>query len=372
MSKLTGERFRSIVVFLSFLLCIPIFLFDITMPQGAPDPVLYIVPIMIVSFYGIKRSHVLLMGLLTVALSIAGFYLARSGIGAYSASDLAFTILALITSTILGSYIVGQTVKLGRLNDELKRNNENLEKARLELEYLNRRLEENVRALNRSNEDLTNFAHLASHDLKSPLNTVSAFLQLLQQKYRGKVLDQKAEEYIAHAVRGSLHMASLIDDLLRYSSIDQGRVESGPVNMNEVLEQVKESLGATVLELGAAISSDPLPTVNANRSQMVHVLQNLVANALKFHGPEPPAVHLSAVSDEEGWRFSVKDNGIGIDPKYADKLFKMFSRLHSQDEYPGTGMGLATVKKIVERHGGHVWFESEIGKGTTFYFTING
>lgn len=167
------------------------------------------------------------MGLLTVALSIAGFYLAPSGIGGYSASDLGFTVLALITSTILGHYIVGQTVKLGQLNDELKRNNERLEKARLELEDLNRKLEENVRALNRSNEDLNGFAHVASHDLKSPLSTISAFLQILQQRYRGKVLDQKAEEYIDHAVRGSQHMARLIDDLLRYSSVDQGRDEGG-------------------------------------------------------------------------------------------------------------------------------------------------
>lgn len=180
MPELTGERFRSIVALLSFLLCIPIFLFDIMLPQGAPDPVLFIVPIMIISFYGRKRLLVLLMGLLTVALSIAGFYLAPSGIGGYSASDLGFTVLALVTSTILGFYIVGQTVKLGQLNDELKRNNERLEKARLELEDLNRKLEENVRALNRSNEDLNGFAHVASHDLKSPLSTIPAFLQILQ------------------------------------------------------------------------------------------------------------------------------------------------------------------------------------------------
>ncbi len=370
MQELTKERSRSIVIFLSFLLCIPIFLFDTTTPQGSPDPVLYIVPMMIVAYRARRERPLVLIGLLAMALTIIGFYISPAGVGGYTLLDFAFTVFALIASTVLGYYIIGQTVKLGRLNDGLRENNERLERAGRELEELNKKMEENIKALNRSNEDLQDFAYVVSHDLKSPLSTISSFLQLLRLKYEGKVLDQKADEYIDYAMRSSAHMARLIDDLLQYSRIDQGDLERMPVDMNTVFDRVRENLNATIDELGAAVSSDPLPTVNANGSQMVQLLQNLVANALKFHGQEAPVVHLSATRADSMWQFSVKDNGIGVDPRYKDKLFKLFSRLHSQEEYEGTGIGLATVKRIVERNGGKVWLDSEVGKGTTFFFTI--
>lgn len=372
MQGLAEGHHRSIIILLSFLLCIPIFLFDITTPPGAPSPVLYIIPIMIVAYYVQRAVYLVLLGLLIAALIVVGFFLSPAGVGSYTLADFVFTLFAVLTSTVLGFYIVRQTVKLGELNDKLKENNERLEQVRRDLEDANNKLEENIKALNRSNEDLTDFAHVVSHDLKSPLSTISSFLQLLKLRYSGKVLDQKAEEYIDHAVRSSGHMAHLIDDLLHYSRIDQGEMKKEPTDMNAILDQVREGLGATITELGAVVSSDPLPTLNANPSQMMQLLQNLVANALKFHGPEPPHVHVSAVKVDGTWEFSIKDNGIGIDPKYRDKLFKLFSRLHTQDEYEGTGIGLATVKRIVERHDGRVWFDSEPGKGTTFHFTLPG
>ncbi len=224
--------------------------------------------------------------------------------------------------------------------------------------------------LNQSNEDLKKFAYIASHDLKSPLSTISSYLQLLQRKYQGKALDQRAGEYIGHSVDAARHMAHLIDDLLQYSTIEQSDMDLEPTDMNQVLDTVRQNLAASIASLQASVSSDRLPTIRANGTQMVQLLQNLVANALKFHGPEAPRIHVSAEKRGAAWQFSVQDNGIGIEPQYADRLFQMFSRLHSSAEYEGTGIGLATVKRIVERHGGTVWFESEPGHGSTFFFTI--
>ncbi len=221
-----------------------------------------------------------------------------------------------------------------------------------------------------SNAELQQFAYVASHDLKAPLTTISSFLQLLQSRYKEKVLDERASGFIDQTVDSSRRMGKLIDDLLEYSKIDQGNGSLEPVDMNVVLDQVRQNLAASISESGAVVSNDSLPTVVANGSQMVQLFQNLVANGIKFHGPNDPRVHVSAEGRGGVWRFSIRDNGIGIDPRYKDRLFQMFSRLHAQSEYEGAGIGLALVKKIVERHGGRVWFESEPGKGSTFYFTL--
>ncbi|MDW5562914.1 MAG: PAS domain S-box protein [Methanomassiliicoccus sp.] len=223
--------------------------------------------------------------------------------------------------------------------------------------------------LKRSNDDLQQFAYIASHDLQEPLRMVIAFLGLLSKKY-GDELPSQAKEYVATAVEGSVRMRELIDDLLDYSRLESRPVEPMDVDMGRVAQAVRDDLGMLIAESGAEVAIYPLPTIHADEVQMKQLLTNLISNALKFRAEQPPRVEVSAVTYNFMSVFAVQDNGIGIDPKYAEKLFKMFHRLHTKEEYPGTGIGLAVAKKIVERHGGRIWFESEPGKGTTFFFTI--
>jgi PAS domain S-box-containing protein len=225
------------------------------------------------------------------------------------------------------------------------------------------------RSLERSNSELQQFAYLASHDLQEPLRMVISYLSLLDRKYKGE-LDAQAKEYIDHAVDGGARMRHLIDDLLAYSRVETTAKVSAPVNMKEILESTIKVLKVSIDESKADIYIEPMPTIMADGPQIQQVLQNLISNAIKFHGPERPMVHISAREGRKEWTFSVKDNGIGLNEEYADKIFQMFQRLHNQDQYPGTGVGLAIVKKIVERHGGRIWVESEEGKGATFFFTI--
>jgi light-regulated signal transduction histidine kinase (bacteriophytochrome) len=193
--------------------------------------------------------------------------------------------------------------------------------------------------------------------------------KLLEKRYKDQ-LDPKAREYIANAIEGGSRMRQLIDDLLAYSRLETTGKEFVPVNMNEVLESTIKVLMVPIQENKAEILVGPLPTVGADGSQMVQLMQNLVGNAIKFRGSERPMVQITAKPGQRDWTFSVKDNGIGLNKEYADKIFQMFQRLHNQDQYPGTGVGLAIAKKIVERHGGRIWVESEEGKGATFFFTI--
>ena len=223
--------------------------------------------------------------------------------------------------------------------------------------------------LKRSNEELQQFAFIASHDLREPLRMITAYLDLLCKKFDNE-LSPQAKEYMTIAIDGSVRMRELIDDLLEYSRLGSRPIEPTKVDMNEVARKVLEILNVSVKEADAQIVVETLPTIMADKQQIGLVLQNLLSNAIKFRGSEPLRIDISANRQVRDWVFSVKDNGIGIDPKYTDKLFKMFSRLHTKEEYPGTGIGLAIVKKIVERHHGRIWFESEPGKGTTFFFTI--
>ncbi|MDW5563765.1 MAG: ATP-binding protein [Methanomassiliicoccus sp.] len=224
--------------------------------------------------------------------------------------------------------------------------------------------------LRRSNAELQQFAYVASHDLREPLRMVISHLELLEKKYDGRVMDEKAKEYLHYAIEGADRMRRMIADLLLYSRIDiQERTEE-QVDMDGVLAAVLGDLKNYIEESGATVTSDPLPPVEADRMQMLQLLENLVVNAIKFRGQEAPRVHLSANQRDSEWVFSVRDNGIGIDPHMQDEVFHMFHRLHNDNEYEGTGIGLAISKKIVERHGGRIWFESEPGKGTTFLFSL--
>ena len=223
--------------------------------------------------------------------------------------------------------------------------------------------------IKRSNTELQQFAFVASHDLQEPLRMVVSYLTLLEKKYQNE-LDPEAQEFIHYAVDGGERMRHLIDDLLEYSRVDTKGKEFDLVDMNEAVKSTLDDLAVLIEENRAEIIVDILPTVVADRSQVVRVFQNLIGNALKFRGTEPPRIHVSAKQGAREWTFEVKDNGIGFDMQYADKIFMMFQRLHTRAEYQGTGIGLAIVKKIVERHGGQIWAESEEGKGTSFFFTI--
>lgn len=223
--------------------------------------------------------------------------------------------------------------------------------------------------LKRSNIDLQQFAYVASHDLKEPLRMVTSYLYLLDRMNNGKWNDT-SKEYMHFALDGAQRMQAMIDDLLAYARVATSSKPPTLVNMEEILEVTLNDLKVNVEENEASIACESLPSVMGEQSQLILLMENLVGNAIKYRGQATPKIHICAQEHGIEWIFSVKDNGIGIDPKYQDKLFHIFQRLHTQDEYKGTGMGLAISKRIVERHGGRIWFDSEEGKGATFFFSI--
>jgi light-regulated signal transduction histidine kinase (bacteriophytochrome) len=226
-----------------------------------------------------------------------------------------------------------------------------------------------ARELARSNAELEQFAYVVSHDLQEPLRMVHSYLQLLQQRYRGQ-LDENADEFIAFAVNGAARMHNLIRDLLLYSRVETKGQSFEPTDCAVVLQAVLANLQTAIEENQARITYDDLPTVIADEVQLTQLLQNLLGNAIKFRSTHPPQIHLSVESRDNEWLFSVRDNGIGIQAEYSKRIFMIFQRLHTSEEYQGTGIGLAICEKIVERHGGRIWVESALGKGATFCFTI--
>ena len=294
-------------------------------------------------------------------------------------------ILGLLLSTYENA--IEQNHELARAQEELKALNEQLEERvrerTVELtdanESLKRQIAERTRAeaalarqareLARSNSELEQFAYVASHDLQEPLRMVSSYVQLLAKRYAGK-LDDDAEDFIAYAVEGAKRMQQLIRDLLSYSRVNAKGKPFVPVASEEILGQTLDDLQLALEESGGGVTHDPLPTVMADPGQLGQLFQNLIANAIKFRGDLPPAVHISSEQNGGEWTISLRDNGIGIDPQYAERIFVIFQRLHGKEEYGGTGIGLSVCKRIVERHGGRIWVESEAGKGATFFFTM--
>jgi len=236
-------------------------------------------------------------------------------------------------------------------------------------------LAQSARELTRSNAELEGFAYAASHDLQEPLRMVASFVGLLKERYQGQ-LDRDADEFIAFAMDGAKRMQRLIDDLLEYSRVATRGQPPAPTDAAAALGEALWNLTLAIEEAGATVTHDPLPTVLADPIQLMQLFQNLVGNALKFRGSEPPRVHVSAratfeVSEtSKVWVFAVRDNGIGIAPENFERIFGVFQRLHSQTEYPGSGIGLAVCQKIVARHGGRIWVASQPGAGATFYFTL--
>jgi signal transduction histidine kinase len=334
---------------------IPMFVFD-----GIRDVTLtgYFAVIAMTSL--VLGGHPLLViTLLSSITAVAAFYAEKSGIivttlgKPSSPADLIVVLLTLNTTALLS----GITVRRMMAGYERARRNE-------------KALARQAQELARSNEELEQFAYAASHDLQEPLRMVSSYLRLLERRYKGQ-LDTDADEFIAFAVDGATRMQTLINDLLTYSRIGTRGKPFAPTDSAGVLNQALTNLQVAIEESGATVTHDEMPTVLADDMQLAQLLQNLAGNAVKFRKPDtPPQIHVGVERSSGDWVFSVRDNGIGIDPQHFERIFLIFQRLHSREEYEGTGIGLAVCRKIVERHGGRIWVESEPGEGSTFYFTI--
>jgi light-regulated signal transduction histidine kinase (bacteriophytochrome) len=234
---------------------------------------------------------------------------------------------------------------------------------------LERRVQERTAELTRSNAELEEFASVVSHDLQEPLRVISSYVRLLERRYKAQ-LDRDADDFISFAVDGAERMQELVQALLAYARIGTGDPPLSLVDSGEALGTALHDLRQVVGETGARIVTEPLPIVWADRRQLTQLFQNLMENALKFRGESPPEVHVQAERLAREWLFRVRDNGIGIDPRHRERIFRIFERLHGRGEYPGTGIGLSVCKKIVERAGGRIWVESEPGRGANFYFTL--
>jgi PAS domain S-box-containing protein len=231
-------------------------------------------------------------------------------------------------------------------------------------------LQNTAHELDRSNKELEQFAYIASHDLQEPLRTMAGYLQLLSDRYKGR-LDEKADKYITYAIDGAERMSTIIRDLLSYSRVSTRGEAFDPASSEEALEFALRNLRSAREQSGASITHDPLPVVHADKIQLAQLFQNLIGNAIKYRSPQrPPRIHISASREDGFWKFDVEDNGIGFEQQYEDKMFRIFQRLHSRGKYPGTGIGLAICKRIVDRHGGRIWATGEPDRGAKFSFTI--
>jgi two-component system, chemotaxis family, sensor kinase Cph1 len=223
--------------------------------------------------------------------------------------------------------------------------------------------------LKRSNAELEQFAYVASHDLQEPLRMVASYTQLVMRRY-GDKLDKDAHEFMHYVVDGAARMKQLIEDLLAYSRVGTRQRDFKPIEVEAALKRALANLKAAIEESGAAVTRDPLPTVKGDEVQLPQLFQNLIGNALKFRSAGVPRIHIEAKESPSEWQLTVRDNGIGIEPQYFERIFMLFQRLHTKGDYPGTGIGLAICKKVIERHGGRIWVESKIGEGSAFHFTL--
>jgi light-regulated signal transduction histidine kinase (bacteriophytochrome) len=224
-------------------------------------------------------------------------------------------------------------------------------------------------ALERSNQELEQFAYIVSHDLQEPLRSIDGYLQLLERRYQGQI-DAEADKFIDRSVAAAQRMHSLINDLLAYSRVSTRGKSFETTDCSLVLDRVLDNLAGSIEESCAEINYEALPVIKADPGQMSQLFQNLIGNAIKFRGDRPPLIEIKAEPANGTWQFAVADNGMGLEPQHAERIFQVFQRLHSRTAYPGTGIGLAICQKIVERHGGHIWVESKPGEGSTFLFTI--
>jgi signal transduction histidine kinase len=300
------------------------------------------------------------------------FLLARRSMELTASSQRTRTVLAF--GETLGLMLLGaagvitqrEMLRRNKAEAEVRKLNEDLE---LKVAERTAELAARAKDLERSNMELQQFAYVASHDLQEPLRTIASFTQLLAKRY-GDKLDDKAREFIGFAVDGSKRMQTLINDLLSFSRVGTQGKTLAAVDCDAILSAVLRNLKRAIDDCGAVITHDSLPLVLADEIQLGQMLQNLVGNAIKFHGEKPPRIHVGAERSTGGWKISVRDNGIGIAPEHYERIFVIFQRLHTKQQYAGTGIGLAICKKIAERHGGRLWVETTPGGGSTFCFTI--
>jgi signal transduction histidine kinase len=244
-----------------------------------------------------------------------------------------------------------------------------LAEAAIQIRQNNADLKKQAAALEQSNLELRQFTYLTSHDLQGPLRGISGFVQLLQNQYQGQ-LDEQADEWISRTVASTRQMETLLRDVLTYSRIDARQVPFEPVDLNELFDDVVHSLNSSIIEVKATVTRGSLPVVAGDRLQLLQLLENLIGNGIKYHSAHPSCVHVFAEKEADRWLIGVRDNGLGIDAKHQARIFELFRRLHTQQDYPGTGIGLAICRRIVQRHGGDIWVQSEPDQGSTFYFTI--
>ena len=262
-----------------------------------------------------------------------------------------------VVETVAPVYYQGRQATLGNVMDIT------------EQKQAKERLTQVVAEMKRSNTELEQFAYVVSHDLQEPLRMVASYTQLLARRYHGR-LDADADDFINYAVDGAERMRALLNDLLEYSRVGTRGKPFKLIYSEDVLDQAITNLKVAIEDSGALVNHDYLPMLVADEGQLMQLFQNLIGNAIKFCNQQSPRIHVSAEKRDRVWVFSVRDNGIGIDPQHAQRIFEMFKRLHTKEEYPGTGMGLAICKKIVKRHGGHIWVHSQPEEGSTFYFSI--
>jgi signal transduction histidine kinase len=325
--------------------------------------IFYLLPISLTAWFA-SRNIAVMMCLISAVVE----FLANAAAGrTYSHSLISFW-----NSAVSVWFFLLYVLILSMLKSEYKTKSRLIVELRdsyTELEHTKDDLERKSQELARSNDDLKDFAYAASHDLQEPLRIIRGYVQLLAKRYKGK-LGADADDFIKYAIEGVGRMQRLIKDLLEYSRLGTNGETLKTSECVELVDHAVANLQAAIQESGAEVTYDHLPVIAADPSQLSRVFQNLIGNAIKFRGDEAPRVHISAERKGEEWVFSVRDNGIGIDPDQSDRIFMIFQRLHTREEYEGTGIGLAICKKIVERHGGRIWVESEAGRGSTFYFTI--
>jgi signal transduction histidine kinase len=299
-----------------------------------------------------------------VVATIAVWYTAR-GEGPFAVTNDSETQRVLSVQVFL-SIAAMCSMMLAAVINERRRAEEAVRSANVDLEE---RIKERTLELARSNAELEQFAYAASHDLQEPLRAVAGTTQILRQQYQGR-LDAGGDQLIGFAIDGVTRMQSLINDLLAYSRIGAQGEPAKPCDCTAIVKEAMANLATSIGESGAAITYDGLPTLNVNSAQMVQLFQNLIGNAIKFRSERPPEIHIKAERTGADMKFTVRDNGLGIEPQYFEQIFGLFKRLHSRKTHPGSGIGLAICKKIVERQGGQIWVESELGRGTSFYFTV--
>jgi signal transduction histidine kinase len=334
------------VLFLFSLL----FFIDLSLPLGIIVPVLYILMIL-VSLQTPSINDTIIITFASITLTIIGFV--------YSTiiDSLPIWIIVLNEIIIIVAIILTSVISIKR------------KKSELEIKELRISLEVEIKKLAISNAELEQFAYVASHDLQEPLRMITSYIQLLERRYKNN-LDNNANDFISYIVDGANRMKQIINDLLALSRLNSRGKEFKLVNIEKVIKNIVDDLESLINENGAKIICDYLPEIIVDETQMVQLFQNLIINAIKFRRNDPPIIKITARKKEIEWEFSVQDNGIGIKQEYYKKIFMIFQRLHSKEEYKGSGIGLAVCKKVVERHGGRLWVDSKFGEGSTFIFTI--